>query len=126
MQDELPPERFWFELGYGAAWADAFIANGQNPAWKMTDAAVDRAWDILPDCYDGDARDLERNALDTRTPDPALAAAQAEVAVLKGLLSEIVPSKLIGESHNPYPTGKTTILMSWNWLKRCRAALVTP
>jgi hypothetical protein len=61
-----------------------------------------------------------------RAPDPALAAAQSEVVVLKGLLTEIVPSRLIGESHVPYPEGKTTILMRWEWLKRARAALVQP
>ena len=53
-------------------------------------------------------------------------AALARVAELEGaraLLAEITPPKLIGESHVPYPEGKTTVLMSWDWLKRARAAL---
>jgi hypothetical protein len=52
-----------------------------------------------------------------------LAASAARVQALEGLLREIVPPKLIGESHDPYPEGKTTILMAWDWLKRARAAL---
>lgn len=50
-------------------------------------------------------------------------ASDARVKVLEALLAEIMPPRLIGESHEPYPTGKTTILMDWEWLKRARAAL---
>lgn len=53
----------------------------------------------------------------------ALTTAQAEAEALRSLLAEIVPPKLIGESHDPYPEGKTTIIMDWDWLKRTRAAL---
>lgn len=45
--------------------------------------------------------------------------AERDAAV--ALLTEITPSRLIGESHVPYPEGKTTILMSWDWLRRARA-----
>ena len=51
------------------------------------------------------------------------ATARAEAEALRSLLAEIVPPKLIGESHDPYPEGKTTIIMDWDWLKRTRAAL---
>ena len=53
----------------------------------------------------------------------ALTTARAEAEALRSLLAEIVPPKLIGESHDPYPEGKTTIIMDWDWLKRTRAAL---
>ncbi len=135
MQDELPPERFWFELGYGAAWADAFMANDQKPAWQMTDAAVDRAWDILPECYDGDAGDLERNAWNTRTPDPALAAAQADVARLREALNECDRARvMIGarlDSMNEVQK-EGAINEAWHVLQRAivkadiRAALESP
>lgn len=50
-----------------------------------------------------------------------LATAEAERDAAVALLAEITPSRLIGESHKPYPEGKTTVLMSWDWLRRVRA-----
>jgi hypothetical protein len=58
-------------------------------------------------------------------PDPALAAAQAEVAALKGLLLEIVPPQIIDGRPLP-PEGDTTIFVPWEWFHRARAALVRP
>ena len=55
----------------------------------------------------------------------------AEAAQLDALreareaLEGIIPPRLIGESHDPYPEGKTTILMDWAWLKRARQALAS-
>jgi tagatose-1,6-bisphosphate aldolase non-catalytic subunit AgaZ/GatZ len=50
-----------------------------------------------------------------------VAALTAERDAAVAMLAEITPSRLIGESHVPYPEGKTTVLMSWDWLRRVRA-----
>ncbi|QEH81151.1 hypothetical protein EIK56_24930 [Sphingomonas sp. C8-2] len=41
--------RFFFEIGYGACWADAFIANGEKAPFPLSDAGIDRAWEIAPE-----------------------------------------------------------------------------
>lgn len=45
--------QFFFEVGYGACWAEAFIRK-DSPPFHLTDAVVDRAWQMAPDGYDGD------------------------------------------------------------------------
>jgi hypothetical protein len=51
-------EQFWFELGYGACWADAYVMAQNGVSFALSDAVFERAWAILPDGYDGDASDL--------------------------------------------------------------------
>ena len=47
------------------------------------------------------------------------------LAAAREALADIIPPRLIGESHEPYPEGKTTILMDWAWLKTARTTLAS-
>lgn len=44
--------QFFFDHGYTACWADAMMANAQRPVFDLTDARMDRAWAIMPECCD--------------------------------------------------------------------------
>jgi len=58
--------QFFFEVGYGAAWADGFIANGELAPFPMTDTTVERAWSIACEAYEDpqefDAKLAQTNA----------------------------------------------------------------
>jgi hypothetical protein len=47
--------QFFFEIGYGACFAEAFIRNGAKTPWPMSDAEVERAWEMTPETYDDPA-----------------------------------------------------------------------
>lgn len=72
-QDERSISQFFFEKGYGACWADAFMAMPMLPqSFPLTDAAVDRAWDVLPMCQDTSEDYVEfdkRKALSDAAPE---------------------------------------------------------
>jgi hypothetical protein len=72
-QDKRTLAQFFFEVGYGAAWADAFMANGQKAAFPLTDEAIERAWAIAPEAHE-DAEEWARNQ---RAADEVPAMAQA-------------------------------------------------
>ncbi len=78
-----------------------------NKAWKERIAELERG-----------NRDLRK---ELKAAEAARDAAVARAEAAEGLLREITPSRLIGESHKPYPEGKTTVLMSWDWLRRVRS-----
>ena len=44
--------QFFFEIGYTACFADALMANAQRPVFELTDAKLDHAWKIMPECCD--------------------------------------------------------------------------
>lgn len=61
--------QFFFEIGYGACWADAYVAQGERPPFELTDAIIERAWAIAPDCHD-DAGEFDRmKAMADAAPD---------------------------------------------------------
>lgn len=72
-QDERSIAQFFFEKGYGACWADAFMAMPTlSASFPLTDAAVDRAWDVLPMCQDTSEDYVEfdkRKALSDAAPE---------------------------------------------------------
>jgi len=55
VENERSIAQFFFEVGYGAAYADAFIANNGSPAFTLTDASIERAWAIAPEAYEDHA-----------------------------------------------------------------------
>lgn len=55
VKDERGIAQFFFEQGYGACWADAFMALPNLPqSFPLSDAAVEKAWAVLPFCQDSD------------------------------------------------------------------------
>lgn len=46
--------QFFFEIGYGACWAEAFVRNDCAP-FELTDALIGRAWEIAPEAHDDHA-----------------------------------------------------------------------
>ena len=69
MADDRTLAQFFFELGYGACWAEAAIRNGEKPPFDLTDAVIERAWAITPETYDDHAEFDEKLALVDSAPD---------------------------------------------------------
>lgn len=44
--------QYWFEIGYGSCWADAYMANGYQAPFLLTDSIVEHAWSIAPEATD--------------------------------------------------------------------------
>jgi len=85
--------QFFFEVGYGACWADGFIKNGSKAPFPLTDAVIDRAWQIAPEAHeDGEEWDRHQALAD---------AAPALLEALKGLLAEFV-----GPYEESYPSAQ--------------------
>jgi hypothetical protein len=53
------PAQFFFEVGYGACWAEAFVKSAGSPPFTLTDAIVERAWDIAGEAHD-DPEEFDR------------------------------------------------------------------
>lgn len=65
--DPRPLAQFLFEAGYTACWADIYVAGQQFK--PLSDAMIERAWDITPAAYDPED-DLEAKiALINAAPD---------------------------------------------------------
>ncbi|MGN5376121.1 hypothetical protein [Sphingomonas hankookensis] len=70
------PARFFFETGYFAAYADASIRAGNRAPFELTDAIVDRAWEIAPEAHP-DRREFDRYLSSADSADKELADAEA-------------------------------------------------
>ena len=62
--DERSPAQFFFEMGFGACFAEAMIRNGNKAPFTLTDAEIERQWAISRDAYDDPA---ELDAMLART-----------------------------------------------------------
>ena len=51
MAGERSTAQFFFEVGYGSCFAEALVRNGSAP-FELTDAIVERAWEIAPEAHD--------------------------------------------------------------------------
>lgn len=51
-QPDRSPAQFFFEVGYGACWAEAFVRNDSTPPFPLTDAIVERAWAVAGEAHD--------------------------------------------------------------------------
>ena len=71
------PARFFFETGYFAAYAEASIQAGNRPPFDLTDAIVDRAWDIAPNAHP-DHTEFDRYLSAADSADARLAEAEAD------------------------------------------------
>jgi hypothetical protein len=49
------PAQFFFEIGFGAAFAEAVVRNGGVPPFEFSDAVVERAWAIAGEAHDDPA-----------------------------------------------------------------------
>lgn len=65
--DDRTTAQFFFECGYGAAYADGFMENGQKPAFTLSDDAIERAWAIAPEAHD-DREEWDRHMAATQQP----------------------------------------------------------
>ena len=73
------PARFFFEIGYFAAFADAYAAARQAGAtapFELSDAALDKAWDIAPNAHP-DHAEFDRYLSSANSADARLAEAEA-------------------------------------------------
>lgn len=52
-ENERSPAQFFFEIGYGACWAEAYVKNGLP--FPLTDDLIDRAWGIAGEAHDDPA-----------------------------------------------------------------------
>lgn len=52
------PAQFFFEVGYGACWAEAYLRNDTAP-FELTDVVVERAWEIAGEAHD-DPEEFDR------------------------------------------------------------------
>lgn len=53
--DERTPAQFFFEVGYGACWAESYVRTDGKPPFTLTDATVERAWAIAGEAHDDPA-----------------------------------------------------------------------
>lgn len=44
--------QFLFEAGYTACWSDVYMKAGGAVPFPISDAAIERAWEITPEVYD--------------------------------------------------------------------------
>lgn len=72
----LAPARYFFEIGFFAAYAEGLLANDDKPPFVMSDALVDRAWDIVRDASD-DPVEFDRYLHRADSADKRLADAEA-------------------------------------------------
>ena len=62
--DERSPAQFFFEMGFGACYAEAMVRNGHQPPFPLTDEMIERQWAISQEAYDDPA---ELDAMLART-----------------------------------------------------------
>jgi hypothetical protein len=61
--------QFFFEVGYGACFAEAYIRNGGKVPWPMSDVEVERAWSIAGEAHD-DPEEFSRYLALATPPSP--------------------------------------------------------
>lgn len=61
--------QFFFEIGYAACWADAFIQNDQKPPFHLTDAIIERAWQTSYESYEEPAEFDAKLAIANAAPE---------------------------------------------------------
>lgn len=66
--DERSLAQFFFEIGYGACWAEAFIRSDGKPPFALTDAIVERAWEIAGEAHDEPAEFDSKRAMAEAAP----------------------------------------------------------
>lgn len=66
---DISPAQFFFEIGYGACWAEAFVRAGSVAPFPLTDAMVERAWEISGEVHDDPAEFDRHLALANAAPD---------------------------------------------------------
>lgn len=62
-QDLRTLAQFFFEVGFGACWAEAYVQNGEQEPFPLTDALVERAWEIAGEAHDDPAEFAGKLAL---------------------------------------------------------------
>lgn len=82
MEQERTAAQFFFEVGYGACWAEAYVRNGEKAPFPLTDAMVERAWQIAPEAHDDPAEFDRFHDLAAKAPELA-----ARVKVLEAALA---------------------------------------
>lgn len=70
------PARFFFETGYFAAYAEASIQAGHRPPFQLTDAIIDRAWEIAREAHPNPV-EFDRYLSSADSADAQLAEAEA-------------------------------------------------
>jgi hypothetical protein len=80
-QVERTLAQFFFEVGFGACWAEAYIANGETPPFALTDAGVERAWEIAGEAHD-DPEEFDRNKALADAASDLLAACEFQENIL--------------------------------------------
>lgn len=74
--DDRTLAQFFFEIGYGACFAEAYIRNGNVAPFQLTDALVERAWEIAGEAHDDPEEFDRQQTLADAAPD-LLAACEA-------------------------------------------------
>lgn len=64
-QDERSVAQFFFEMGFGACYAEAMIRNGHTAPFELSDGFLDAQWEISQEAYE-DHAELERMLNRTR------------------------------------------------------------
>ena len=78
---ERKTAQFFFEVGFAACWAEAFVRNGEVPPFELSDELIERAWSIAREAHDDRAWSIAREAHDDRAEfDRHLTAANGEAA----------------------------------------------
>ncbi|TCM21523.1 hypothetical protein EDF56_101187 [Novosphingobium sp. PhB165] len=63
--DDRTTAQFFFDVGYFAAWSDAYMQNGKKAAFTISDGDLDRAWAIAPEAHD-DREEWDRHMAATQ------------------------------------------------------------
>lgn len=59
IEDTRSLAQYWFEIGFGSCWAEAFVKNGDTPPFELTDEMIEHAWSIAPECAE-DCEEFDR------------------------------------------------------------------
>ena len=57
---ERKTAQFFFEVGFAACWAEAFVRNGEVPPFELSDELIERAWSIAREAHD-DRAEFDRH-----------------------------------------------------------------
>ena len=61
--------QFFFEIGYGACFADVMVANDMEPPFDLLDQIIERAWTISGESYEDPQEFDQKLALTEAAPD---------------------------------------------------------
>lgn len=83
--DDRTLAQFFFEVGYGACWAEAFVRSGGVRPFPITDDGIERAWEVAREGHD-DLADFDRKkALSEAAPEMAEALQKAKQFIENGI-----------------------------------------